>query len=645
MATPPKKTSLLPIFLSGAGKGGSSGRKKGHTGAAAFTNKRRGRSNSESRSPSHGSSSSDSMPDKDAKGSNNDDSKLASCAARCKRRVRSCNMLSFVFALTVLASLYCLVTLGAMVQHNSFTNGAIDSTPQTLFTGWRNNPIMSKLQRLTTYFSSVDGARLNKVATRENLKNIGDYECVGWRQTTNCTPHGEREVANDQNCSTLIANGISGYCEVRNKLTGETKHVMEMHCNSLRPGVFFSCDMFQSLLSYSILSTDYVHDPNFTFEANVQEFRETNKLLDTPVPLDEEGFKNESVGQLELSFERGIVFVIYEKLLLGAYVSVRSLRALGCTLPIEMWYRASETDVDHKLIKIMVAEYGVFLREMVDPRATHFYTKLHAIFYSAFDSVLLLDADNFAVRDPTYLFELPEFVNNGAIFWPDFWRPSNTIFNIHRDSFVWPVFGLEFVDTFEQESGQILINRRKHQDALNVLMYYGFSMPRVPEDLRLVWGDKDLFRFAWMKAQADFYMISRPPGSAGTKHPDYDLFCGVTMVQHDPADNVIFLHRNTEKLTSFNDRFLWTHIQQYKRTSRVSEYFVRGANGGRVFPQFKRCFGKDVHYEKLFTLKPMSAFPFEGLEANLMEYTRDGASILGLKTTEGGWQPKMTKKP
>jgi alpha 1,2-mannosyltransferase len=430
-----------------------------------------------------------------------------------------------------------------------------------------------------------------------------------------------------------VPNGVSGYCEVVNPKTGDVQRVLEMHCDSLRPGVQFQCDMFQSLLSYSILSTDYAHDPNASFARNQEDFRRSNALVDTPAPLDDDGFRNESVGQLELSFDRGIVFVIYEKLLLGAYVSVRSLRALGCTLPIEMWYMTSETNVHHPLLRLLVDEYGVFLREIRDPRATHFYTKLHAIFYSAFDKVLLLDADNFAVRDPNYLFDTDEFRDTGALFWPDFWKPGNTIFNIHERSYVWPFFGLDYVDMFEQESGQVLIDRVRHQRALNTLMFYGFAqVPRVHEELRLVWGDKDLFRFAWMKTDSPFYMAERPPGSAGTKHPDYDLFCGVTMVQHDPSGRVVFLHRNTEKLTHLNDRLLWTHIQQFKRTSDVKDYYVRGANGGKVFPQFKRCFGKDVHYEKLFTLKPMSAFPFEKLETDLLQYAKDGAAFLQLAT-------------
>ncbi len=63
--------------------------------------------------------------------------------------------------------------------------------------------------------------------------------------------------------------------------------------------------------------------------------------------------------------------------------------------------------------------------------------KQQAMLLSQFDHVLLLDADNFAVVDPTYLFDSHEYVTTGALFWPDFWQPRNTIFNVHEESLLW----------------------------------------------------------------------------------------------------------------------------------------------------------------------------------------------------------------
>ena len=59
-----------------------------------------------------------------------------------------------------------------------------------------------------------------------------------------------------------------------------------------------------------------------------------------------------------------------------------------------------------------------------------------------------------------HLLMLNYFPYEGAIFWPDFWSPRKTIFNIHKNSVLFELTGIDFVDMFEQESGQVLVNRK-----------------------------------------------------------------------------------------------------------------------------------------------------------------------------------------
>ncbi|EEY67067.1 uncharacterized protein PITG_17664 [Phytophthora infestans T30-4] len=447
------------------------------------------------------------------------------------------------------------------------------------------------------------------------MDDLSNFECIGWRAQRDCLPDGGPDPPNNRACNATVHNGESGYCEIRHKVTGEMHQVMKMHCNSLRPDVAFKCQEFSTLLGYGRKATNYVHDTTFSMESCRQQL--TNDQL---LPI---------VATPPSSYKRGIVFVVYEKMLQSVYASVRSLRSMGCTLPVELWYKRSETNPSHPLLRELTGRYGAYMREIRDPRASKFYTKTYAVFYSAFDQILLLDADNFAVRDPTYLFDTPQFQTDGAIFWPDFWRPKKTIFNIQPTSFVWEVFDLQPVDMFEQESGQVLIDRRMHQKALNVLMYYAFN-PSIFERLRLAWGDKDLFRFAWLKTGSSFHMIETPPGSAGAKLPDQNIFCGVTMVQHDPERRIVFLHRNQEKLSSENQEKVWAHIQEFRMDQvDLDEYDVRGANGGRYFPQFKRCYGKDIYYENAFTVKAITELPFAGLEQRLLNFVQEAARIDG----------------
>ncbi|KAL4145275.1 hypothetical protein PRNP1_012948 [Phytophthora ramorum] len=99
---------------------------------------------------------------------------------------------------------------------------------------------------------------------------------------------------------------------------------------------------------------------------------------------------------------------------------------------------------------------------------------------------------------------------------------------------------------------------------------------------------------------------------------------------HDPERGIVFLHRNQEKLSSQNREKVWTHVQDFRMDEvSLDEYDVRGANGGRYFPRFKRCYGKDIYYEKAFTVKTMDELPFADLEQRLLNFVQEAARIDG----------------
>jgi alpha 1,2-mannosyltransferase len=446
--------------------------------------------------------------------------------------------------------------------------------------------------------------------------DYSDYECVGWRQTTGCSPHGPHDPTLDKPCDGRVPSGASGYCEIRHRSNPhERRRVLPLHCESLHHEAAIECNTFADLLTYGRQALTYAHDRDSSFSKNQHELVTQNDVVSAPP---DPSF-----------FRRGITMVVYDDLVLSAYVSVRWLRELGCSLPVEIWYRRVETDVNHPLLKRLIKNHNVYLRELQHPLATGFYTKLHAVFYSAFDQVLLLDADNFAVKDPSYLFETPEFQTTGAMFWPDFWWPNHTTFNVHATSLVWQVFELPFVDMFEQESGQVLLDRRRHGKALDALMYYGFTLPRLHEEKRLVWGDKDLFRLAWLKSNSSFHFISRPPGSAGKMNETNGAFCGLTMVQHDANGEILFLHRNLEKLTEKNRPQLWTHVQQFKQEAPLSTYRIGWA---KLFQDYESCWGKATDWEQHYTLAPMASAGLGTVEPTLLQFANEGVLAMN-KTT------------
>ena len=215
----------------------------------------------------------------------------------------------------------------------------------------------------------------------------------------------------------------------------------------------------------------------------------------------------------------------------SAWVLVRLLRHLGCSLPIQVWYRGDE-ERDEAWIELISA-YGV---ECVDAEAVRkkhphlslggWELKAYAVLHSPFREVMLLDADNVPVRDPEYLFDTPGYQETGALFWPQGSRMSPG----HAS---WSAFGVEYRDEEEFESGQLIIDKARCWRALNLCNWYN---ERSYFFYRVVYGDKDTFRFAWHRLGQPFAMPERGMGILSS-----------TLLQYDPAGELIFQHRFGDK--------------------------------------------------------------------------------------------------
>jgi hypothetical protein len=156
------------------------------------------------------------------------------------------------------------------------------------------------------------------------------------------------------------------------------------------------------------------------------------------------------------------------KYLPSVWVAVNMLRRVGCTLPIQLWHLGrAELPVQ---FEEMLMPLGV---ECVDAHLVRqnrparilngWELKPYAILNSRFAEVMALDADNVPVRDPTYLFDCPEYLATGAIFWPDYRR-------LEASRRIWALTGVEYKDEPEFETGQIVIDKPKCFAALSLTM-------------------------------------------------------------------------------------------------------------------------------------------------------------------------------
>lgn len=437
-------------------------------------------------------------------------------------------------------------------------------------------------------------------------ENDSEYPRQAWKEDFKCLQWVETDDDGDQlgttrTCWQRIQAGDAGYCEVMNTTSGQVFRLMQTTSLSLKDDARFTCELARAFSSFRFNAAEYRHDPPMT------------------------------VSQLNT---QGIAMAVYESVLPSAFASIRRLRDIGCSLPVELWFRYDELAPGNPVLQLLMANYGpVHLRRVFDERIRGFNVKVHALYYSQFSRVLLLDADNFAVRDPTPLFASWAMKHFGAVFWPDFWHPGNSIFNLHAQSLVWELLGLEYVDMLEQESGQVLVDRERSRRTLEQLLYYATHEPNLFTKLKLVWGDKDLFRLAWLQRQEKFYYNDRRvPGTLGVVNHFRQRYCGVTMVQYDlNGEEMLFWHRNTIKLSGRgNDRHVWHTLQEFPTGD--SELFpkIQSFNGEKMFNETS-CFGV-----KRFEMNPHVRMRAVGnlgddmavLESVLIEYARQAYQLL-----------------
>lgn len=221
-----------------------------------------------------------------------------------------------------------------------------------------------------------------------------------------------------------------------------------------------------------------------------------------------------------------------------AWVCINMLRRLGCELPVELWHLGRREMTDD--MRDLLAPLGVTTVDAAEVRKVRparilngWELKPYAILNSRFREVLLLDADNVPVVDPTFLFDTPEYREAGAIFWPDFGR-------LGPDRSVWALTGVPHRDEPEFETGQVVVDKAPCWGPLHLTMWMNEH-----SDFwyRHIHGDKETFHIAWRQLGAPYAM---PPRGI-------DALDGV-MCQHDFGGRRIFQHRNMAKWSLTGNR-------------------------------------------------------------------------------------------
>jgi len=248
---------------------------------------------------------------------------------------------------------------------------------------------------------------------------------------------------------------------------------------------------------------------------------------------------------------RGIVICAGgPRLFACAWVLLHMLReVLGCTLPIEVWYvGAGEMD------PIMLALLRTFhCVEPMDATGISSYERIRsqhphalkpfAILHSSFREVLLIDADNVPIADPSFLFDTTQYTETGALFWPDL-KP------IPESSAVWELTRVPYRREPAFESGQLVIDKARCWKPLSVAMhlneYANFYY-------KYLYGDKETFHFGWHMASRQYTMAASSPDVLMPASDPTRLATGPVLLQKDCSGKVLFQHKNWPKWTAFGE--------------------------------------------------------------------------------------------
>ena len=217
----------------------------------------------------------------------------------------------------------------------------------------------------------------------------------------------------------------------------------------------------------------------------------------------------------------------------NAYVLVHVLRnALQCRLPIEVWYFGSAEMSPRmvSLLRLLGAEpVDATVMLAIRPAAISdgWQLKIYALMWSAFDEVLLLDADLVPIRDPACVFDWAAYRETGAVLWPD-------VVDLLAQNPVWDACGLPPRTVPAIEFGQVLIHKARRWAALQVTLHLN---ERAEYYYRMVYGDKD----TWLLG----LLLTRSPHAVVPHRPAADF--AMCLYQRDFEGTILFQHRTGAK--------------------------------------------------------------------------------------------------
>lgn len=334
-------------------------------------------------------------------------------------------------------------------------------------------------------------------------------------------------------------------------------------------------------------------------------------------------------------------------------LSLKRLRETGSKLPVEV-FMPSDSDYSQDLCERVFPAFGakcLLMSNFLDTdkfQLKGYQLKSMALMLTSFEKVLMLDSDNYPLKNPDYLFINEPFSSNHMVIWPDFWRRSTSplLYEIAgievdemakvRDSYNgdqrdypegWENFTQEqYNDKISyhdlkgafpeasSETGQVLVNRRVHTKSLFLSFYYNYYGPDYYYALfaqgQAGEGDKDTVLTAAHYFNLPYYQVQefiREFGDFRSNPNDADNveFEISAMGQYDP----IIDHIQSSDPETFKSDFKYNsegnnyYFHKYKN----SELMFLHTNMPKLYPWkvngkgFKNIFNDDGSRKRLYS--------------------------------------------
>lgn len=234
---------------------------------------------------------------------------------------------------------------------------------------------------------------------------------------------------------------------------------------------------------------------------------------------------------------RGIVLSAGTEQVPFLLASIPAMRELGCTLPIEIMYLGEE-DISEEYREILEMIPGVITRDIKKMvrdagwELAGWAAKPFAMLFSSFQEVIFIDADAIFFQNPESLFEDPQYVETGALFFKD-----RSLFPESKRRWLKQILPKPISKSAKstrlwsgesghmQESGVVVVDKWRH--FVEMLLVTRMNGPDRDGDedkdivgiYDMVYGDKETFWLAWeLLGNSNYAFHNGFRGSMGTVH-------------------------------------------------------------------------------------------------------------------------------